>query len=120
VRDLSPAAAGQVTWEWLALLGDPAKPVEKRQRTYPNWRILAIGRTVVVMSNDLPTRVCDGCGQVWASGSFLDPTIEANCGFCGGSLVHRRRLPSGVVVKLDRVNERPAKQLSVPSRSAVG
>jgi hypothetical protein len=102
------------------LLGDRLIWVEKRQRTYPSWRILAIGRKVVMMANDLPTRVCDGCGQVWASGSFLDPTIEAACGFCGGALVHRRRLPNGVVVPLDRMTETPAEQLSLPSRTAVG
>ena len=59
------------------------------------------------MSNDLPTRVCDGCGQVWASGSFLDPTIEAACGFCGGSLVHRRRLPNARAVELQRMVAAP-------------
>ena len=52
------------------------------------------------MRNDLPTRMCDGCGQVWASGSFLDPTVEAQCGYCGGCLPHRRRLPNAVAVEL--------------------
>ena len=53
------------------------------------------------MENDLPTRVCDGCGQIWSSGRFLDPTSRADCGFCGGSLVHQRRLPDGLVVEFD-------------------
>ena len=26
------------------------------------------------MANELPTRRCDGCGQIWSSGRFLDPT----------------------------------------------
>jgi hypothetical protein len=60
-----------------------------------------------MMPNDLPTRMCDGCGQVWASGGFLDPTIEANCGFCGGSLVHRRRLPNARAVELQRMVAAP-------------
>ena len=57
--------------------------------------------------SDLPTRACDGCGQVWASGSFLDPTTEAVCGFCGGSLVHRRRLPNARAVELQRMVAAP-------------
>jgi hypothetical protein len=55
------------------------------------------------MANDLPTRVCDECGQVWSSGSFLDPTIEADCGFCGASLRHRRRLPDGLTAELEQL-----------------
>jgi hypothetical protein len=57
--------------------------------------------------SDLPTRACDGCGQVWASGSFLDPTTQAICGFCGGSLVHRRRLPNVRAVELERMVAAP-------------
>jgi DNA-directed RNA polymerase subunit RPC12/RpoP len=101
-----------------ALLGDRSKQVENRQRTYPRWRILAIGRTVVVMANNLPTRVCSGCGQIWASGRFLDPTAEAACGYCGGTLVHRRRLPDGVAVELGR--ESAVEQFPLPSHAAVG
>jgi hypothetical protein len=52
------------------------------------------------MANNLPTRMCDGCGQIWASGAFLDPTATADCEFCGGSLVHRRRLPEGLAAEL--------------------
>ncbi|MEA2420056.1 MAG: hypothetical protein QOE60_2262 [Thermoleophilaceae bacterium] len=72
------------------------------------------------MANDLPTRVCNGCGQIWASGSFLDPTIRADCEFCGGALVHRRRLPSLVAVELTPVREPAVRKLSLPARTAVG
>jgi DNA-directed RNA polymerase subunit RPC12/RpoP len=72
------------------------------------------------MPNDLPTRVCDGCGQIWGSGSFLDPTIEAECGYCGGRLVHRRRVPNGKLVQLDRPTGTPTTRLPLPSRTAVG
>jgi hypothetical protein len=56
------------------------------------------------MDNELPTRMCDGCGQVWSSGSFLDPTTQADCGFCGSSLPHRRRLPDGLAVELEQLS----------------
>ena len=56
------------------------------------------------MPNNLPTRMCDECGQVWSSGSFLDPTIKADCGFCGASLVHRRRLPDGLADELEQLS----------------
>jgi hypothetical protein len=69
------------------------------------------------MPNNLPTRMCDGCGQVWSSGSFLDPTTEAKCGFCGESLVHRRPLPEGEV---EWRREPILEQLPLPSRTAVG
>jgi hypothetical protein len=55
------------------------------------------------MANNLPTRACEECGQVWSSGSFLDPTIKADCGFCGASLVHRRRLPDGLEAELEQM-----------------
>jgi hypothetical protein len=55
------------------------------------------------MAHELPTRMCDECGQVWSSGSFLDPTIKADCGFCGASLVHRRRLPDGLADELEQL-----------------
>lgn len=54
------------------------------------------------MASNLPTRVCDGCGQIWSSGRFLDPTSKADCGHCGGSLLHRRRLPDGLAVELQQ------------------
>lgn len=54
------------------------------------------------MASNLPTRVCDGCGQIWSSGRFLDPTSKADCGHCGGGLVHRRRLPDGLVAELQQ------------------
>jgi hypothetical protein len=72
------------------------------------------------VANNLPTRMCDGCGQIWASGSFLDPTVEASCEFCGGKLAHRRRLPNGVAVELGPVRESAAERLSLPSRTPVG
>jgi hypothetical protein len=56
------------------------------------------------MANNLPTRMCDGCGQVWASGAFLDPTATADCEFCGGNLVHRRRLPDGLAAELQQLS----------------
>jgi ribosomal protein S27E len=68
------------------------------------------------MPNNLPTRMCDGCGQVWSSGSFLDPTTEAECGFCGEPLAHRRPLPDGGVALL---REQVVEQLPVPSQTAV-
>jgi hypothetical protein len=70
------------------------------------------------MRNDLPTRICDGCGQVWASGRFLDPTVEAECGYCGGRLAHRRRLPDGVAVELTPLRRPVSEPLAVPSRVA--
>jgi hypothetical protein len=54
------------------------------------------------MTNKLPTRVCDGCGQIWSSGRFLDPTSRADCGFCGHSLQHRRRLPDVLAPEFGR------------------
>ena len=54
------------------------------------------------MTNKLPTRVCDGCGQIWSSGRFLDPTSKANCSHCGGALVHRRRLPENLAAEFGR------------------
>jgi hypothetical protein len=57
------------------------------------------------MVNELPTRTCDGCGQVWSSGRFLDPDIKTDCGFCGESLPHRRSLPYVLAVELDRSSE---------------
>jgi hypothetical protein len=60
------------------------------------------------MGNELPTRMCNGCGQVWSSGAFLDPTAQADCGFCGEALVHRRRLPDGLVVELEHLTASPA------------
>jgi hypothetical protein len=54
------------------------------------------------MTNKLPTRVCDGCGQIWSSGRFLDPTSKANCSHCGGALVHRRRLPDSMATEFGR------------------
>ncbi len=74
------------------------------------------------MTNELPTRRCDGCGQIWSSGRFLDPTAEANCGFCGDSLPHRRRLPAGVPVELELLAERapaPERQLPLPAQVPV-
>ena len=59
------------------------------------------------MPNELPTRMCEGCGQIWSSGSFLDPTTQAECGFCGSSLVHRRRLPAGLAVELGQLSASP-------------
>ena len=67
------------------------------------------------MANQLPTRMCDGCGQVWASGAFLDPTAKADCEFCGGSLVHRRRLPEGTTIGLSRMREPAVEHLPLPS-----
>lgn len=55
------------------------------------------------MAQELPTRICDECGQIWSSGSFLDPTIKADCGDCGASLVHRRRLPGGLAEELEQL-----------------
>jgi hypothetical protein len=74
----------------------------------------------VLMANNLPTRLCDGCGQVWSSGSFLDPTTEAECGFCGERLIHRRSLANGVVVDLDQLRAPVVDQVPLPSRTAVG
>ena len=54
------------------------------------------------MTNKLPTRVCDGCGQIWSSGRFLDPTSKANCSHCGGALVHRRRVPVSLAAEFGR------------------
>jgi hypothetical protein len=68
------------------------------------------------MPNNLPTRVCDGCGQIWASGSFLDPTVEAECGYCGGRLAHRRRLPNGVAVELTPLRKPVSERLTLTSR----
>ena len=56
------------------------------------------------MANDLPTRLCEECGQIWSSGSFLDPTIKADCGFCGASLIHRRRLPDTLADELEQMS----------------
>jgi hypothetical protein len=71
------------------------------------------------MRNDLPTRMCDGCGQVWASGSFLDPTVEAECGYCGGRLPHRRRLPDTVAVELVPIRQPvSAREPELPARVA--
>jgi hypothetical protein len=71
------------------------------------------------MRNDLPTRMCDGCGQVWASGSFLDPTVEAQCGYCGGRLAHRRRLPNTVAVELTPLRKPvSAREPELPARVA--
>jgi hypothetical protein len=67
------------------------------------------------MANQLPTRMCDGCGQVWASGAFLDPTAKADCEFCGGSLVHRRRLPEGTTIGLSRMREPAVEHVPLPS-----
>lgn len=58
--------------------------------------------------------MCDGCGQVWASGSFLDPTVKAECGYCGGRLAHRRRLPSGVALDLGQLRTPVAEPVSEP------
>ena len=68
------------------------------------------------MGNELPTRRCDGCGQIWSSGRFLDPDAKADCGFCGESLTHRRRLPDGVGVELDLMSQ----QLPLPPQVPVG
>ncbi|MBA3264244.1 MAG: hypothetical protein H0T69_17610 [Thermoleophilaceae bacterium] len=72
------------------------------------------------MANNLPTRRCDGCGQIWSSGSFLDPTTKADCGFCGASLPHRRRLPDGVGIEIEQLRESTLEQLPLPPRAAVG
>jgi hypothetical protein len=74
------------------------------------------------MPNDLPTRRCDGCGQIWSSGRFLDPTAEVDCGFCGASLPHRRRLPDSVAVELGRMGEpgqSAPRELPASQRSAI-
>ena len=68
------------------------------------------------MGHELPTRRCDGCGQIWSSGRFLDPDAKADCGFCGESLTHRRRLPDGVGVELDLMSQ----QLPLPPQVPVG
>jgi hypothetical protein len=39
------------------------------------------------MAGNPPTRICEACGQLWSSGRFLDPTVETDCGFCGGRVV---------------------------------
>jgi hypothetical protein len=59
--------------------------------------------------------MCDGCGQIWSSGSFLDPTTHADCGFCGATLVHRRRLPDGLATELQQLSVSPA---AVPTNGA--
>jgi hypothetical protein len=56
------------------------------------------------MANNLPTRVCDGCGQIWASGRFLDPTSVASCANCGSALQHRRRVPDSRATEFGRQN----------------
>jgi hypothetical protein len=53
---------------------------------------------------------------MWSSGSFLDPTIEADCGFCGESLIHRRSLPDGGIA---HAREAILEQLPVPARIPV-
>jgi hypothetical protein len=72
------------------------------------------------MENELPTRVCDGCGQIWSSGSFLDPTTKADCGFCGASLVHRRRLPNGLAVELEQLSATAADRSANGAGTPVG
>ena len=74
---------------------------------------------MVEVADNLPTRMCDGCGQIWASGSFLDPTVEAACGFCGGTLMHRRRLPDGVALELGARRQPAVERLPLPSRTPV-
>jgi hypothetical protein len=41
------------------------------------------------MAGNSTTRICEACGQLWWSGRFLDPTIEADCELCGGRVVRR-------------------------------
>jgi hypothetical protein len=74
------------------------------------------------MANELPTRRCDGCGQIWSSGRFLDPTAKTACGFCGDSLPHRRRLPDAVTVAVDLelVSERATAPAMVAAASSNG
>jgi hypothetical protein len=72
------------------------------------------------MDNELPTRMCDECGQIWCSGSFLDPTTQADCGFCGTSLVHRRRLPEGLAVELEQLSVVPAVRSTNGAGTPVG
>jgi hypothetical protein len=75
------------------------------------------------MANELPTRRCDGCGQIWSSGRFLDPTAKANCEFCGESLPHRRRLPSAASVEFELMSHpapAPERELPLPPQVPVG
>jgi hypothetical protein len=72
------------------------------------------------MANDLPTRMCNGCGQIWSSGSFLDPTTRADCGFCGESLEHRRQLPGGLATELDKLSATTAVRATNGAGTPVG
>lgn len=65
------------------------------------------------MTGDLPTRSCGDCGQVWASARFLDPTLETDCGYCGGRLVRPPR-PGAAAPEAPEAPEIPADwQISV-------
>lgn len=45
------------------------------------------------MAGNSTTRICDTCGQLWSSARFLDPTIETDCGVCGGRVVRLSEAP---------------------------
>jgi ribosomal protein S27E len=57
------------------------------------------------MAGDLPTRMCEGCGQLWSSARFLDPTIEVECGLCGDRLVRPGSPTSEFVHRIERAGD---------------
>lgn len=46
------------------------------------------------MTRNPTTRMCEGCGQLWSSARFLDPTVETSCATCGGRVVRLSEAPT--------------------------
>ena len=67
------------------------------------------GERKSTVAGALPTRTCEKCAQTWESARFLDPTIETDCGFCGGRLIRpeRRRPPRPELVKITAAPAEP-------------
>lgn len=59
------------------------------------------------MAGNPTTRSCEACGQLWSSARFLDPTIEEECGLCGGRLVRVDLSVSEFAHPIERAEDQP-------------
>ena len=57
------------------------------------------------MTANSTTRVCEGCGELWWSARFLDPTVETSCAGCGGRVVRLSEAPTEPLPVVDEQEE---------------
>ena len=69
------------------------------------------------MTRNPTTRMCEGCGQLWSSARFLDPTVDTSCAPAeDASCVSQKHRPCRCLsVPRTRSSRRPERSNDLPA-----